>query len=318
MALTVLTVGMAFIVDLIVGDPPWIPHPVVIIGKAISGIERALRRFCTDERRERLFGGLLTVTVVLGAYLSCRWVIEVAFRGNHLLGAAVSVWLMSTAFAARGLDKAARGVTEPLLAGDIEKARERVGMIVGRDTENLPVEEVVRATVETVAENTCDGVIAPLIYAFIGGAPLAMAYKAVNTLDSMVGHKDAKYLNFGRVSAKLDDVANYVPARVAGLLLAAASRVLGHDWKRALRTMISDGRNHPSPNSGMSEAAVAGALGIRLGGTNYYKGIPSFRGYMGEPENPLEPCHIRQTVALMYTASLMCVAAGTVALALLS
>ncbi len=304
-------VALAFLIDYLVGDPPWIPHPVVIIGRFVEAVEAVLRPFCANEAPERFLGGVLAFATVVGSYVACRWTIALAGWASPIVGEAVSVWLASTSIAARGLQKAAHEVSEPLTDGDLVGARAKLQMIVGRDTADLPPQEIVRATVETIAENTCDGVIAPLLYAFIGGVPLAMAYKAVNTLDSMVGYKDERYLSFGRVSAKLDDATNYIPARISGLLLVAAAFIDGLDWKRAFCTMKTDGRNHPSPNSGLSEAAVAGALGIRLGGTNYYAGVPSFRGYLGEPVHPLTTNHIRQAVRLMYIASSICVIVGT-------
>lgn len=290
-----IQVALAFLVDCLVDDPPWLPHPVVIIGKAVEALEAALRPFCKNEALERFFGGMLAVVVVAGSYVACRWIVRLAELVNPIVGKGVSVWFISTTVAARGLLNAAYEVAVPLANGDLERARERLRMIVGRDTAQLSYPEIARGAVETVAENTCDGVIAPLVYAFLGGAPLAMAYKAINTLDSMVGYKNARYLNFGRVSAKLDDAANYIPARISGFLLVVASWLDGKDWRRALRTMLADGRNHPSPNSGVGEAAVAGALGVRLGGLNYYGGVPSFRGYLGQPVHPLMANHVRHS-----------------------
>lgn len=302
---------LAFGIDFIVGDPPRVSHPVVVMGRTICMLESALRPFCKSQKLERLMGAVLAFVVVCGSFIVCRWLIALASLINPLAGKLVSLWLISTAFAARDLKRAAYEVYTSLVGGDLAEARVRLQMIVGRDTESLCHEEIVRATVETVAENTSDGVIAPVFYAFIGGAPLAIAYKAVNTLDSMVGYKNDKYFYFGWASARLDDVANYVPARITGALLVVASLLLGLDAKRAVSTMFTSSRLHPSPNSGVCEAAVAGALRVRLGGLNFYNGVPSFRPYLGEPLESLEPSKIRQAVALMYLSSTLGVAVGT-------
>ncbi|HHY12234.1 MAG TPA: cobalamin biosynthesis protein CobD [Firmicutes bacterium] len=302
---------MAFGVDSAAGDPPRKSHPVVIMGRAICILESALRSFCTSKKSERLMGGVLAAAVVCGSFFACKLVIALAACINPVAGTLVSLWLMSTTLAARDLKDAAYRVYAPLKQGNLPEARGNLQMIVGRDTGSLPYEEIVRAAVETVAENTSDGVIAPLFYGFIGGAPLAMAYKAVNTLDSMVGYKNDRYLDFGWASAKLDDLANYIPARISGALLVMASCLLGLDARRALLVIQTDAKLHPSPNSGVCEGAVAGALGVRLGGLNFYGGVPSFRQHMGKPLQPLESCHIRQAVALMYLSSALGVVIGT-------
>ncbi len=308
---SVIDVLLAFSIDFAVGDPPRVSHPVILMGRAIYMFESILRSPGKSERLERLAGTVLALSVICGSYVICKLVIELAVCINPLAGRIVSLWLMSTTLAARDLKRAAFKVYVPLMNGNLPEARFYLGMIVGRDTESLDCEGIVRATVETVAENTADGVIAPLLYGFIGGAPLAMAYKAVNTLDSMVGYKNERYLHLGWASAKLDDVANYIPARVSGCLLVIASFVTGFDARRAASAILSSAGLHPSPNSGVSEAAVAGALGIRLGGLNYYDGVPSFRGYLGEALQPLEVENIRHAVNLMYVSSIVGVVTGT-------
>jgi adenosylcobinamide-phosphate synthase len=212
--------------------------------------------------------------------------------------------------AANGLAQAARNVARPLASGDLDQARLALGMIVGRDTATLPPEEIIRGVVETVAENTVDGVLSPLIYAFVGGAPLAMAYKAINTLDSMVGHLDDRYRYFGWASARLDDLANLIPARCSALLLTLAACLRRHDGLRAVKTAWLDARQHPSPNGGWPEASVAGALGVRLGGINFYDGEPEVRAYMGDPLRPLHIGDIEQTVGLMTTATILAAVIG--------
>lgn len=212
-------------------------------------------------------------------------------------------WLISTTIASKGLKDAGMAVYVELQKGDIPAARKALGMIVGRDTTSLDCPEIVRGTVETVAENIVDAIISPLFYALIGGAPLAMVYRAVNTLDSMVGYKNDKYRDLGWASARLDDVANFIPARITALLLALCAWLLRLDWRNCLQMVKRDARLHPSPNSGYPESAVAGALGIRLGGENVYHGVASFRAYMGDPVRAMEPDDIIQTSRMMMLCS---------------
>lgn len=300
----------AFLLDLLVGDPRWIPHPVVLIGKAIEILERLSRRISQNAVALKITGFLTAAAIVAGSWgltwLLVRWV----FNFNYWAGAVLSVWLISTTIAARGLAGAAGEIYVLLQSGNLAEARRKVGMIVGRDTGNMESGCVIRASVETVAENIVDGVVAPLFYAFIGGAPLAMAYRAVNTLDSMLGYKNERYINFGMASARLDDIANYIPARLTGLFLLAAVWLFRMDVKGSLGAILRDASGHPSPNSGITEAAVAGALGVRLGGLNYYNGRGSFRAYMGKDLTPLAPGHIKQTVRLMYLSSFIAVLTG--------
>lgn len=305
-----LFVLLAFLTDLAVGDPRWIPHPVVLMGKSIEFFESILRSRAKSPAALLVAGTLLAVLLVSGSWLLTFILVRWAFSLNILLGSALTVWLISTTLAARGLAGAAGEIYGLLKKGDLAEARRKVGWIVGRDTASLDARGVTRATVETVAENIVDGVIAPLFYAFIGGAPLALAYRAVNTLDSMVGYNNEQYLYFGRASARLDDLANYIPARLAGLLLLGAAFLLRMNPQRALATVLRDAPGHPSPNSGIPESAVAGALGVRLGGLNHYQGRESFRAYMGAEITPLTPEHIRQTIRLMYLTSILAAAAG--------
>lgn len=301
----------AYIWDRIVGDPKWLPHPVIGIGRAISGMERAVRRLARHESALKPLGILLPIVIVGGAF-GVTWL---ALWGLHLihpwLAWGAEALLIGTTIAVKGLQDAGMAVYRRLAAGDMEGARREVGMIVGRDTEALDEPEVVRATVETVAENIVDAVISPLFYALIGGAPLAMAYRAVNTLDSMVGYKNEKYQNLGWASARLDDVANWIPARLTALLVAAAAWLFrAGDANNALRMAKRDARKHPSPNSGWPEAASAGALHVRLGGYNVYKGVGSFRAYMGEPQETLAARHIPAVCKLLRGSSLLFTAAG--------
>lgn len=305
-----LLVLLAYLVDLAVGDPRIFPHPVVLMGKVIELFEYITRRIFKGSVGLRVAGVMTAAAVVGGSwcltFLLVRWTLTV----NYWLGFFLSIWLISTTIAARGLAGAAGEIFTLLRTGDLVEARKKVGWIVGRDTGNLDSRDVARATVETVAENIVDGIVAPVFYAFIGGAPLAMAYRAVNTLDSMLGYKNERYMDYGMASARLDDIVNYVPARLTGLLLMGAVALNRMSPKRALKAVLRDAREHPSPNSGFPEAAVAGALGVRLGGLNYYQGKAFFRAYMGEDLTPIEPYHIKQTVKLMYSTSFLAVITG--------
>ncbi|WP_379132582.1 adenosylcobinamide-phosphate synthase CbiB [Paenibacillus sp. sgz500958] len=304
----------AYILDRIIGDPRSLPHPVVGMGKAISAIERLIRRGVKRPRSLRMAGVLLPIIVVGGAWVLTAIVLQLLSLLSPWLMWGAEIWLISTTIAAKGLKDAGMAVYIELQKGDIPAARKALGMIVGRDTTSLDSPEIVRGTVETVAENIVDGIISPLFFALIGGAPLAMAYRAVNTLDSMVGYKNDKYRDLGWASARLDDIANLIPARFTALLLALCAWVLRLDWRRSLRTVIRDARLHPSPNSGFPESAVAGALGIRLGGENVYHGVVSFRAYMGDHLRLMEPEDIIRTCRLMkLSASLFAVLCAVVA-----
>lgn len=305
-----LTAFLAYITDLVVGDPPRLPHPVLLMGKLIDFLDSLLNRPGTGAAGQVWRGSFMAVMVVVLSYLSTALLLGALYKIHLWLGLLVEVWLVSTTISARGLALAAQDVLQPLKSGDLQAARAMVGRIVGRDTRDMNPGDITRATVETVAENTVDGVIAPLFYCLLGGAPLAMAYRAVNTLDSMVGYRNEKYLYFGRFSARLDDIANYIPARWAGLMLIAAAWLSGRDSAGAASSVLRDARLHPSPNSGFPEAAVAGALGIRLGGQNTYGGVISFRAHMGSGPHPPQPQHIRGTIDLMFLASALALATG--------
>lgn len=290
----------AILIDLIIGDPLLITHPVIIIGRLITLIESGLRKIVRTGRGERLAGVVLVILVVGAVYLTTFYLIKLAFSVNYYLGIIINLWLLSTTIAITGLARAGMKVYENLSAGDIESARESVGEIVGRDTGQMEEGEVVRATVETIAENTSDGILAPIFFYIIGGTPLAMAYKAINTLDSMVGHLNKKYKYFGWAAARLDDLANFIPARLTGFGFALAALLLGHNAKRSWQVMWRDAGKHPSVNAGFPEAAVAGALGIRLGGLNYYQGRAEFRNYLGDKERELIREDIKAVIRMMF------------------
>jgi adenosylcobinamide-phosphate synthase len=287
----------AVIVDLILGDPRWLPHPVVGIGRMITGLEKILRRLICNER----LGGIILLAFVVGSvYAAARMILLGAFALRPIFGYAVSVYLSFTCLALRSLHRESKLVADRLAAGDMEGARTYLSRIVGRDTEQLDEPEIWRALVETVAENTSDGVIAPIFYLMLGGPALGLAYKAVNTLDSMVGYKNDRYLRFGWASARFDDLANWLPARLTGLLMVVAASMTGFSGRRALRVMLRDGRNHSSPNSGIPEAATAGALGVKLGGANRYFGVIVEKPTIGDATECLSVESYRGAVRLMY------------------
>ncbi|AQS60069.1 adenosylcobinamide-phosphate synthase CbiB [Desulforamulus ferrireducens] len=308
-----MLVVTALALDLLVGDPRWLPHPVVIIGKLIEKLENCLRRFNLSNLGLRL-GGMLLVAITCTVTYLVTWGLLVLVGKVHVyLELFLHIWLLSTTLAVKSLHQHARAVLKPLLQGDLATARRAVALIVGRDTDGLNEQEVTRATVETVAENTVDGILAPLFYAFIGGAPLAMTYKAINTLDSMIGHRDERYLYLGWAAARLDDLANYLPARLAGLLYILAAFGTPGGMRETARAIQQDAPQHPSPNSGIPEAAVAGALGIRLGGTNYYRGQVSHRAVMGPGKYSLACGHIEQALGLTRRVTALAVVVGVLA-----
>ena len=296
----------ALAVDAAVGDPARLPHPVALMGRVIVWAEPRLRR---TRLPLRAAGVLLALLLPVAAWGLTWGLIRLAAALHPWLGVAAEVWLLSTCLAARSLADHALAVYRPLKAGDLSEARRRVAHIVGRDTAGLDAAEVTRATVETVAESTCDGVIAPLFWGLVGGAPLAMAYKAANTLDSMVGHRNERYLEFGWASARLDDLVNLAPARLSALLLALAGLS-----PKALRIALRDAPRHPSPNSGWPEAAMAALLRVQLGGLNHYGGRPERRAHMGDPLEMLQPGHIVQAVRWMWLATLLGTGLGALTL----
>lgn len=301
--MTVTIFISAVMLDLLIGDPRVKWHPVILIGNLIAMLDKTLRTRFTAPLAQRLAGALLVIIVITICYSAAAMLLKIAYQMHGLLGTAIAVLLLYSTIAAKSLAQAGSEIYHLLTANDIVAARQKLSWIVGRDTAALDTGEIVRGTVETVAENIVDGIIAPLFYALVGGVPLAVAYRAVNTMDSMLGYKNEKYLYFGWAAARLDDVMNYIPARITGGLLLLSSAGLGFNTKRAWQTIIKDAAGHPSPNSGIPEAAVAGALGVRLGGQNYYQGVSSFRAYMGEPLYDLEPKHIQKTIKIMYAAT---------------
>ena len=297
----------AFAADAILGDPRSWPHPVRLIGRVVEWGEGMIRRVSRSPRGLQV-GGVLLALSLPGLVFASTWgLIEAATQLSWWLGLVASIYLGYTTLAARDLRDHAMSVWSALEQKDLPGARSALSLIVGRDTDQLDEPEVIRATIESVAENASDGIVAPLLYLAIGGPPLAMAYKAVNTLDSMVGYRNARYQWLGWGAARLDDLMNLVPARVTGVLVAASAPLLGLGGRSAWRMMRRDGHRHPSPNSGIPEAAVAGALGVRLGGGNYYHGVRSERPLIGDPICSLDRRQIPVAMKLVWVASLLLV-----------
>jgi adenosylcobinamide-phosphate synthase len=293
------------ILDLFLGDPRWLPHPVVYIGRLITALEKVLRSIVRNERAGGVLLLLLTVGATAGAAMA---VLEGAYVVSPYAGFTVATLLSYTCLAARSLHRESWLVADALGRGDQAEARRYLSYIVGRDTDSLDAAEIWRATVETVAENTSDGVIAPLFFLMLGGPVVGLVYKAVNTLDSMVGYKNDCYLQFGWASARCDDMANWLPARLTGVLMVVAAPLGALSASGAWRIMRRDGRNHASPNSGIPEAAAAGALGVMLGGTNVYFGTPVAKPTIGDPVKTLDGRAWRGAVRLMYGAETLLVA----------
>ena len=309
--MTVWAVLGGFVLDALFGDPAWLPHPVVYMGKAISKLEKFLRpRLPKTPQGELLGGAIVAFCLPVGTFLLTGLVCWGAARLHPLLGLAVQMFGCGQALAARGLVQESTNVYKELKKPDLPGARKAVSRIVGRDTAELTAEGVTEAAVETVAENASDGVIAPLLYMLIGGAPLALTYKAINTMDSMLGYKNEKYLYFGRVPAKLDDVANYIPSRLAGLLWVAAAAFTHNDAKGAWKIWHRDRRRHASPNSAQTESACAGALGVQLAGPAYYFGEYYAKPTIGDALRPIEPEDILRANQMMYVASSFALAWG--------
>lgn len=299
--LCVCLIGM--ILDWIFGDPVWLYHPVRIIGKWIAFLEKILRKLAGDqegnEKKLLIAGGILWILVILASAAVPMGILYLAEKFSPCAAFVLECFWCYQLLAARSLGKESKKVYKKLIQDDLPGARLAVSMIVGRDTENLTVEGVTKAAVETVAENTNDGVIAPLIYMLIGGPILGFVYKAVNTMDSMLGYKNEKYLYFGRVAAKMDDVAGFIPARISALLMILASCLLGMDGKNALWIWKRDQRKHASPNAAQTEAVCAGALQVQLAGDAWYFGVKHEKETIGDPIRKIEPKDILRSEKLM-------------------
>ena len=304
--MTLYAILAGFIMDLLIGDPHWMYHPVRLIGKFITFLEDMLRKTFPKTKDGERKSGFVLVVLVCGISVFTVWgLMKLAYYLNFWCGFLLEVIMCYQLFAVRSLKDESMKVYKELAKQDLEASRKAVSMIVGRDTENLTIEGVTKATVETIAENTSDGTLAPMFYMFIGGPVLGWFYKAVNTMDSMVGYKNEKYLNFGRYAAKFDDVMNFIPARLCGWLMILASMFLKMDWKNAKKIFVRDRFNHASPNSAQTEAVMAGALRIQLAGDAWYFGKRYEKPIIGDALRPVEIEDIPRANRLLYATAIV-------------
>ncbi|APC42015.1 cobalamin biosynthesis protein [Clostridium estertheticum subsp. estertheticum] len=289
----------AILLDLLIGDPYWFKHPVIYIGKLIRVLDKLGRKLCKTHKQIKIFGGVIVVIVAFSSFLVPFIILKISkelFWVYNIL----NIILLWTTIATRCLHTEGIKVYDALVKDDIDDARIKLSYIVGRDTKDLCVDEIIRADVETIAENTADGVIAPILYAILGGAPLAMMYKGINTMDSMLGYMNEKYKYIGFFPAKTDDVFNYVPARLTGFLICLAAPIVRGNILDSIKVMIRDRKNHKSPNCAYPEGAVAGAMRVQLGGTNVYFGEKMYKPTIGNRIKDLGREHIVDTIKLMY------------------
>lgn len=317
----VIVLSAAFILDLVIGDPRWWPHPVVYMGKLIKAVEDGLFHVLSlseepdGDKGRKLFAGAVLWLVTVSLSTAIPWsAVYMAGRLNKWAGLILEILLCSSLLAARSLFAESMKVYRALKSGDREAARIAVSMIVGRDTDRLDEEGIIRAAVETVAENTSDGVTAPIFWFTLFGLPGMFFYKASNTLDSMVGYKNERYLYFGRVSARIDDLLNFIPARLTGLIMGIAAGAAGFDLRRSFKIFMRDRKNHSSPNSAHCEAAMAGALGVRLGGDAWYFGRLHKKPTIGDDSRPPVAEDIRNANKIMLTTSVIAWLTGLLAL----
>lgn len=302
-----LAIIFGFVMDLIFGDPRRLPHPIKIIGKAIEKFESPLRKI----KNEEFAGSILAIVIILATFLVTFSIVRLTYSVNIFLGFFISAIFIYTSLSIKDLYKESILVYNDLKNGNIVQARKDLSMIVGRDTGNLDEPEIVRASVETVAESIVDGIVSPLFYAilgslFVGGsASLALTYKAINTLDSMLGYKNEKYKKFGLFSAKLDDLVNFVPARISAFFIALSAAICGYNGRKVLNIAFKDGIKSTDKNSEMPEASMAGTISLRLGGVNYYQGISVFKEYLGDSSCRIAGTRedIKKALKIMYVSS---------------
>lgn len=296
---------VAILIDFLIADPVWLPHPVVGMGYLITNLEKLLRKFTKTAFSEKIAGGLLTLIVVSSSYCAVSFLLKFSATFNFILFVIIRIYFLQSVIAVRGLIKAGQRVGQALKKDNLNLARHEVNKIVGRDCSQSDQADILRAAIESLAENTSDGIIAPLFFYIIGGIPLALAYKAINTLDSMIAYKNKRYLNFGRLAAYLDDLANYLPARLTGGLFIIAAFLLNYNYQAALKIIGRDAAKHPSPNAGYPEAAAAGALGLQFGGLNYYGGQANFRSYLGDKTKEFTCADLNKMIKLIYMTTLI-------------
>lgn len=298
----ILIMILGYIMDLVFGDPYWFPHPVRFIGKLISKTEKFIRKHAKSEKSLKYWGILMWLVPVVTTAIVTALIVKIA-SFNKYVEIFVSAFIIYTTLSTKCLKDEATKIYNVLETGDIKKSRVQLSYIVGRDTTNLSQSEIIRATVETVAENTVDGTISPMFYGFLFGPVGAMTYKAINTLDSMVGYKNDKYLNLGCVSAKLDDVANFIPARLTAIFMPLGAFLCGMNGANSFKIAIRDRKNHKSPNCAFAEGAAAGAIGVQLGGTNIYFGKEVYKPTIGDKKRELENYDIVRMNKLMYATT---------------
>ena len=301
----VIKIWIAYVLDLIFGDPQNIIHPVQIIGKIIDIGEKSLleKKYKSDRKYKFFVGMILNITVISLTY-GITYLIRRTSE-NSIIFTVAEIYLMYTVFSINSLAREGNRVYNILKEGNIERARKDLSYLVSRDTETMDEKMIIRSTMETISENTVDGIVAPMLYMFLGGLPLSMTYKAINTFDSMVGYKNEKYMDFGKFSAKLDDVANFIPARITGIFIILASMILGYNGKEAWRIFFRDRKNHSSPNSAHSEASVAGALGVQFGGRVSYFGKEVDKPVIGDKTKDFELEDIKKNIKIMYATSFL-------------
>jgi adenosylcobinamide-phosphate synthase len=297
-----LALALAVALDMMIGDPRWLPHPVRWMGRAIEALEPRFRRL---PLRPLVSGALMATLLVASVWGGCLLLIHITASIHPAAGILVETAMIYACICARSLADAALAVSKALAESGIDAGRRAVSMIVGREVDRLDETGVNRATVETVAENLVDGIVSPLFFAVLGGAPLAMAFKMINTLDSMVGYKNDRYLQFGRFAARMDDVANFIPARLSVAFIALTAQLLNGRGRQALKTALRDGRAHASPNAGYPEAAFAGALALWMGGPNHYHGRLVEKPVIGSGLGSARPAHIRQACRLMQATTVL-------------
>lgn len=306
MTISLVALVMGYILDLIFGDPYWMPHPVRFIGNLISLLEKVIRRFISKTKRGEYIGGIILTAIVVSISMVIPLIIIlIAKTINKYLALIVESFMCYQILATKSLKVESMKVYDELAKNDLPSARKAVSMIVGRDTKDLTFSGVAKAAVETVAENTSDGIIAPMIFIAIGGAPMGFFYKAINTLDSMVGYKNERYINFGRFAAKLDDVVNYLPARISAYQMILSSFFLRYDYKNAFKIYKRDRYNHASPNSAQTESVCAGALDVQLAGNAYYFGKLYEKPTIGDDIREINYDDIKKANRLLYCTSII-------------
>ncbi|MBI5238585.1 MAG: cobalamin biosynthesis protein CobD [Deltaproteobacteria bacterium] len=300
----------AYVLDLAIGDPVGLPHPIRWIGRLIAFLEKILRR-PEDSRLKKRFCGALTAVAVAGiVFALSSALLYLSYMASRYVFFVVSVVMTWASISVKSLGSEAAGIAQTLDSSGLEKARQRLKAMVGRDTDALSCLEVLKAASESVAENTSDGIVAPVFYFLLGGPALMLAYKAINTLDSMLGYKNEKYCDFGSFAARADDFANYIPARLTALIMVISSFILGYDWRASLRIIRRDSANHPSPNSGLPEAAAAGALGVRFGGPMSYAGVLCQKPFIGDGSSVPTTKTLEASVRLMRLSAFIMVASA--------